>query len=466
MKRSDFQIRAGSSSRQRTIDNCWGVPIVAAFSAFLLVMASSSYGYFYVLFMKKYAISHEQAAWPASALVIAGSCTCLVVSQIQYKVSLYHITLAGGILASIGITASAFAPNIIWMTVTFGVLYGAGIGTALLGLSLYILAYFEKYSGTAFAIMWVSRAASGMAATPLLWYLTANYGVEGCLLITGGLMIHVLPLVMLIKSPRPFCVSVRTLRKKRCKPSHVTLEQPPDVTTPSFPMCAEMKKTNAMADALASFRKIPFYPLVFYCITSEYIFITFTATVVAYAEDKGFQLVSGKQTLVYNAMGLLVGRVVIPFACDKIVHSRCPVAVASFMAAGACFLSLPHASTFGGLAAVATVMGVGQGYILCIKSVIISDYMHVTGLSFCAGVGGLLSIPLWMSGPSIIGFFRDTKGSYDHLYYMLAALSVVTAVQLAFIVWWDKRRRTILRQERLYLAATSEMNDLQGTSSA
>ncbi|KAK8759744.1 hypothetical protein V5799_002624 [Amblyomma americanum] len=49
---------------------------------------------------------------------------CLVVSQIQYKVSLYHITLAGGILASIGITASAFAPNIIWMTVTFGVLYG------------------------------------------------------------------------------------------------------------------------------------------------------------------------------------------------------------------------------------------------------------------------------------------------------------------------------------------------------
>nr|XP_054923385.1 monocarboxylate transporter 6-like isoform X1 [Dermacentor andersoni] len=159
------------AGRPVPMDRCWSVPLASALSAFLLVMNSSCYGFLYVLFMKKYGISHAEAAWPSSALVIAGSSVRIVVSQLQDKVSVYHITLVGGLLASLGLVASAFTPDIVWMSVTFGVLHGAGIGTALLGFSLYILLYFEKYSGTAFAIMWIARATSGMAGTPLLWHL-------------------------------------------------------------------------------------------------------------------------------------------------------------------------------------------------------------------------------------------------------------------------------------------------------
>nr|XP_054923387.1 monocarboxylate transporter 6-like isoform X3 [Dermacentor andersoni] len=112
------------AGRPVPMDRCWSVPLASALSAFLLVMNSSCYGFLYVLFMKKYGISHAEAAWPSSALVIAGSSVRIVVSQLQDKVSVYHITLVGGLLASLGLVASAFTPDIVWMSVTFGVLHG------------------------------------------------------------------------------------------------------------------------------------------------------------------------------------------------------------------------------------------------------------------------------------------------------------------------------------------------------
>ncbi|XP_075744591.1 monocarboxylate transporter 9-like isoform X2 [Rhipicephalus microplus] len=106
------------------MDRCWSVPFASALSAFLLVLNSSCYGFLYVLFMKKYGINHAEAAWPASALVIAGSSVCLVVSALQDRLSVFHITLVGGLLASLGLIASTFTPTIAWMTFTFGVLHG------------------------------------------------------------------------------------------------------------------------------------------------------------------------------------------------------------------------------------------------------------------------------------------------------------------------------------------------------
>ncbi|XP_075744590.1 monocarboxylate transporter 12-like isoform X1 [Rhipicephalus microplus] len=459
------------------MDRCWSVPFASALSAFLLVLNSSCYGFLYVLFMKKYGINHAEAAWPASALVIAGSSVCLVVSALQDRLSVFHITLVGGLLASLGLIASTFTPTIAWMTFTFGVLHGAGIGTALLGFSLYILLYFDKYSGTAFAVMWVFRAVSGMAGTQLLWHLANAYGVEGCLLITGGLLLHVVPFTMLIKSPSPtrlfWCASAKHREKNTYNPvaqnlsskanqvtstcSQVLPDTPSSTHHPSPP-------TSSFASVIASMRTWSFYVALFYSAMCEYLFVTFNATVVAYGVDKGCSLVDSKQLVTYNSMGLLVGRVVIPFTTEKLRYRHCPGVVASFLAAAICFIVLTQVSTYAGLVAAATAMGVAQGYVLCMKSVIVADFVGLECFTFCCGVGGILSIPLWLSGPSIIGFFRDKNGSYDYLYAMLAILCLLHAILLGLLTW----RKAICRRQRLdspfLKEGVSELQDLKKTS--
>ncbi|KAL1466126.1 hypothetical protein MTO96_026860 [Rhipicephalus appendiculatus] len=116
-----------TTERQRPfvdLDSCWCVPVAAACITFLSCIASSSYGFLYVLFMQKHELSREQAAWPQTSLVISGGCMGLLVSVVQKKFSIYHITLAGGIVASAGLAGASFAPNIVWLSITFGVLQG------------------------------------------------------------------------------------------------------------------------------------------------------------------------------------------------------------------------------------------------------------------------------------------------------------------------------------------------------
>uniref|UniRef100_A0A023GMX3 Putative monocarboxylate transporter ixodes scapularis monocarboxylate transporter n=1 Tax=Amblyomma triste TaxID=251400 RepID=A0A023GMX3_AMBTT len=454
--------------RRALTDRCWGVPFAVASSAFLLVMVSSCYGYLAVLFMEKYAINHEQVSRISSALVIAHSSSGLLVSQLQRKLSVYHISLLGGVLASSGLVSSAFAPSVGWMTFTFGVLYGTGIGTALLGLSLYLLMYFEEYRGTATAIMWIFRATSGMAAMPLLWKLTEIYGVQGCLLIAGGMVMHVVPIIMLIKHPQPCLLRFSksavqdtkdpaTLSKKSAEnggkdsaPPYSQPQQPPSTPNEKKLTTSTSSVNNVTQVALASFRSFPFYVMVLFSVVTEYVFVTFSMTVVAYAVDKGWKLQNGNQLVIYNAVGLLAGRLVAPFATDKIRSSRCPVAVASLSSAAGLFLLLPVVKTFVGLAVLTCVMGVGMGYILCIKTVLMGDYMVVEGVSFCCGVAGILAIPVWIAGPSIIGFFRDTRGSYDLLYVTFSALSLFVAAMLLILACRDAagRRRQLGDSDR------------------
>ncbi|KAL1446408.1 hypothetical protein MTO96_044593 [Rhipicephalus appendiculatus] len=442
-----------SARRRAPQDQCWIVPFCVALSAFLLVMVSSCTGYVIVLFREKYGVNHQRASWLASTLVIAMCFSGLVVSQLQRKISIYHISLMGACLASAGLVASAFAPNIAWMTFTFGIMYGTGLGTALLGLCVYLLLYFDEYRGTATAIMWIFRATSGMAGMPLLWHLTGNYGVQGCLLVMGGLVMHCVPIIMLIKSPQPCHLFIRnktcqskvyTRGKKICENADTETSEAVSSSDQELHQCATLEgtvTTSWLRTALASFTSLPFCVLVIQSVVSEYAFVSSDILIVAYSVDKGFELHQGNQAVMYSAVGLLIGRIVVPYATDKISFSRCPVAALCYSVAGVCMLSLPWIQSFSGVVALTIVKGVAQGYILCIKTVLIADYVGVAGVSFCCGVAGLVKIPVWLFGPSIIGFFRDKKGSYDLLFVTFSALCFIVATLLLYLTWRDASRR-------------------------
>ncbi|KAL1443240.1 hypothetical protein MTO96_030358 [Rhipicephalus appendiculatus] len=122
----DRTTKVNSFTRRHCVelDTCWAVPVAAACITFLSCILSSSYGYLYVLFMEELHVDREEAAWPQTALVISGGCVGLLVSIMQKKFSTCHITLVGGFITSAGVLASSFAPNIAWLSATFGVIQG------------------------------------------------------------------------------------------------------------------------------------------------------------------------------------------------------------------------------------------------------------------------------------------------------------------------------------------------------
>ncbi|XP_077511344.1 monocarboxylate transporter 12-like isoform X2 [Amblyomma americanum] len=430
--------------RQVVVDSCWSVPIASACTAFLACLATSSYGYLYVLFIEEYGIKREQAAWPQSSLVIAAGCAGLLVSLVEQKLRLHQIALMGAVITSTGLMASAFAPNIAWLTVTFGVVQGAGMGVALLGVAMYLLLYFDKYKATATAIKEIGTVAAGVTGVPMTSYFTAKYGLQGCLLLTGGVMLHILPVIMLIRNPHPY--KTGAVKEENDKSDHRNDATEVCIGNGNKAPCAEspggsrqtISSPGTSADSslniLSTFAMPAFYVVVLLQVISDYTFSTYTTTIVDYAVDKGTGLASAKKILVYNALGQAVGRVLLPFISDKIPFSRSPIAVTCFLAAAACLFAVPLVSAFEQIVALASLTGVAQGYILCIRPLITADHVGLARFSFCCGLGGLASIPVWLSGPIILGSFRDSMGSYKNLYFLIAGLNLLVATLLAMLV--------------------------------
>ncbi|XP_037268013.2 monocarboxylate transporter 12 isoform X1 [Rhipicephalus microplus] len=450
------------------LDRCWGVPVAAACIVFLSCIASANYGFLYVLFMQRHGLSREQVAWPQTLLLISGGCVGLLVSVVQKKFSIYHITLAGGILTSAGLVGASFAPSIVWFSVAYGVVQGAGLGITFLGVAMYLLLYFDKCKATAAAIKDVGMVVAGVAGVPWISILMKEYGLQGSLLLMAGLMLHILPLVMLIKTPRR-CHMFR----KNDKPTGRINSQKGDVDKPAaiksaVPLlnekehCVQREELPTLSNgAPRGFPigiRFPFFVLVLLQVFSEYGNSLFMTTIVDYATDKGAELGRAKTAIMFAAIGKAVGRVLVPVVSDKTSFSRSSITMACLYVTALCFYIITRISAFEAVAALATVAGVTQGYTICMRPLLVADHLGVERLSLCSGVAGLAGMPMCLSGPAILGYFRDKHGSYDTLYYMLSGLNLVVAVLLTVLVACPvtKQRHCFTKQASLKTSFNEE----------
>ncbi|KAL1442675.1 hypothetical protein MTO96_007756 [Rhipicephalus appendiculatus] len=194
---------------------------------------------------------------------------------------LFYITILSIGACGGGAIAGAFCPNIAWMSVAIGGLYGIGFGATITCFSMYTLTYFDQYRATATAVKYASWSAAGLVAPSLLSMISGYYGLHA------------------------------------------------------------------------------------------------------------------------------------------------PSIIESFE----CFVALNM------------ILGVCQGYVLCIRTVLISEYLGIQCLPLTAGLEGCFLLPISLSGPTIVGFFRDTLGSYDNLYVLLGAINLFSAAMLSVLVCRDCTRR-------------------------
>lgn len=176
-------------------------------------------------------------------------------------------------------------------------------------------------------------------------------------------------------------------------------------------------------------------------VAADFTLPIFTSTIVDYSRDKGVPLATAAQLVTFQCLGGFLGRLVIPVIADKVAHSRCPIAALSLALLSLSFLMMPHAGGMWAVAAVTFVTGIQQGYLNAFKPVLAADYLGVESVAVSWGLIGFATLPLLFCEPSIVGAFRDTRGSYDNLYRLCGAVDLFAAILLSAQACYDAKKR-------------------------
>ncbi len=111
-----------------------------------------------------------------------------------------HI-IAGGVIYSLSLLASCFAPVIEVLHLTLG--FGVGFANSLLAVAVFAIIpyYFEERLGMATGLMQAGAGIGLFIFSALNAYLISMYGLQGSLLILSSVALHAIPLGIVMKMP-------------------------------------------------------------------------------------------------------------------------------------------------------------------------------------------------------------------------------------------------------------------------
>ncbi|XP_070389012.1 monocarboxylate transporter 12-like [Dermacentor albipictus] len=412
-----------------------------AAAAFLVCMPWSWSGLLLVYFVEKFDTTREMASWPKTIAAILSHLSGLVVYALQRRIKTYYIVLCSTILTSVAFILSAFAPNLFWMTITFGVMHGFGHGIFLTSSTIYTLLHFSKYRAIATSFVFIAFGLSAAVSQFVLAGLVEIYDLTGALLLYGAILMNSVAIVMLVKIPPTFTLSCKrkslelhenALSTER---SHrATSDDNAPTQSPESRWCsnqtdkAAQPESSTLKHVLALFSTPSFYVLLGAILVGDYTCVEFLATIVDYGVDKGFELRNAKHLVTFYSAGQLVGRIVVPVLADCVPFTRRPLYAFSFAAFGVCMVAMPQVTYIALVAALATLGGVAQGYIMCIRYVLLAEYLGVERTAASSGIVGVAMVPVSLVSPLIIGRFRDATGSYDNYYRLLGIASFLAAL--------------------------------------
>ncbi|XP_075538364.1 uncharacterized protein LOC142572849 isoform X2 [Dermacentor variabilis] len=165
----------------------------------------------------------------------------------------------------------------------------------------------------------------------------------------------------------------------------------------------------------------------------DYVNAVHLSTLVDYARDKGVSPTQATMTITYAAVPEIFGRIFLPFMADLGWVTRPTLACGSLFALGFLFAATPE-TTVAAHVALRALSSVAMAGLLTMKQVLIADNLGPEAVPLVSGTSGLLLVPVLFSNPMIIGYFRDTMGSYDNLFRIAAGVILCSAFAFVGII--------------------------------
>lgn len=123
----------------------------------------------------------------------------------------------------------------------------------------------------------------------------------------------------------------------------------------------------------------------------------------------------------------LVGRLSSGWVTDKGFVSRKNLTIVSLILEGSIIASMPLVTNYSGMLAMAVCLGIVIGTTLSPIHIIIAEYLGLENMGLAIGVSYFIYGLFTFCKPLMIGYFRDTHGSYDYLFLFLGLVAIGSA---------------------------------------
>ncbi|KAM7312023.1 translation initiation factor IF-2-like [Ixodes scapularis] len=84
-----------------------------------------SSGLVFIGFIEEFSLNREKASWPLSTQLMVTLLSGIAVAVLEKRVTAVRMAVVGSVLAWSSLMCSAFVPSVIWMSLTYGILYAA-----------------------------------------------------------------------------------------------------------------------------------------------------------------------------------------------------------------------------------------------------------------------------------------------------------------------------------------------------
>ncbi|XP_077534101.1 monocarboxylate transporter 13-like [Haemaphysalis longicornis] len=434
------------ANHEPAMDTCWYMAVLCGLVTFMTSATIRSSGFLYIGIMEEFNAERGQASWPICLFGSISNFAGIAAGPLCQKFGPVPVMYAGSVVMWMGLITSSFAPTITWMTVTLGVLFGFGSGIVFMMLFVFINQYFEKYKGLATGIMYTGSTSSAFVFPRLLLFLKETYNFRASIMIFGAIVMHVTAISLVLKEP----VWVRRrkhfekIAAKKAKIPIFTIESGDAKIIAEKPLNQkEAHDPRSLRYGMTVLKCPMFYVVLVTYIIYNYNFDVFMTTVPDFAIDRGTSVVDAVGLVPLFSITDTVGRLGLPVLADRGYLRRSTLVMFNYLLMGACLFALPWATSYASILLVCLCEATFVGCGMTMYPALMAEYIGLDRLPISYGIVGTIAGPLFLLKPFLIGYFRDTIGSYDSMYRVLAsALIVLGFIWMVVVCTERKKNRT------------------------
>ncbi|KFM81718.1 Monocarboxylate transporter 12, partial [Stegodyphus mimosarum] len=154
-------------------------------------------------------------------------------------------------------------------------------------------------------------------------------------------------------------------------------------------------------------------------------YMTYLIVIVDYSLDLGVDRTDSVFLVSTFSIADLCGRLGSGWITDSGILKRKHLMMGNMLAVGGLLITTSFTTTYSAVTAVSAITGLLVGINLIIFYALLEEYLGLKQLPMAIGLMNFSIGVVSLITPVLTGYFRDTMGSYDHLFHFLGSAAVL-----------------------------------------
>ncbi|KAJ8310206.1 hypothetical protein KUTeg_012071 [Tegillarca granosa] len=180
----------------------WVVVLSAACVRIIVYGIANTSGVVYVVMLDVFERSKAETSWISSLITAVTFFLSPFSGLLVNRFGTRKVAFCGGLVASTGLIASSFAPNLFLLCIFYGVVTGVGCGLTFIPASVAVAKYFKKRRNLAMGIASAGGGVGSFIFPPVIKFLNDYYQWRGMFMFVSGIALNICIFAMLF---RPVC---------------------------------------------------------------------------------------------------------------------------------------------------------------------------------------------------------------------------------------------------------------------